>query len=142
LEAAVDLVGQLTSMVGSRSALERDQRLGNFVIELSRWLLAAPDRDMMLRYTLQSVMRLFDAEGAYAALFDPTGDLRVTTALGRANEYDGMLLPLDGSTTGRVVKSGEALITGNIREEPDIYMPPGVHAAALARATMIVPLQS
>ena len=147
LEAAVELIGQLTSMVGRRAGLEHDQRLGNFVIELSRWLLAAPDRDLMFRYTLQSVMKLFDAEGGYAALCEPSGGaagggVRVMTALGRASEYDGMLLPLDHSTTGRVVKTGEALITENVREDPDIYMPPGVHAVALARSTMIVPLQS
>ena len=147
LEAAVELIGQLTSMVGRRAGLEHDQRLGNFVIELSRWLLAAPDRDLMFRYTLQSVMKLFDAEGGYAALCEPSGGaagggVRVMTALGRASEYDGMLLPLDHSTTGRVVRTGEALITENVREDPDIYMPPGVHAVALARSTMIVPLQS
>jgi signal transduction histidine kinase len=143
LDVAVDLVGELTLMVGRRATLERDQRLGNFVIELSRWLLAAPERDLMLRYTLQSVMKLFDAEGAYAALREPTSDgLRVVTALGRTVEFDGMLLPLDHSTTGRVVRSGEAVTTGNIREEPDMYLPPGITAMALARAAMIVPLQS
>ncbi len=143
LDVAVDLVGELTLMVGRRAMLERDQRLGNFVIELSRWLLAAPERDLMLRYTLQSVMKLFDAEGAYAALLEPANDgARVVTALGRSVEFDGMLLPLDQSTTGRVVRSGEALITDNIREEPDIYMPAGVREGALARAAMIVPLQS
>lgn len=141
VDAAVDLVAQLTSIVGRRAGLERDQRLGNFVIELSRWLLAAPERDLMLRYTLQSVMKLFDAEGAYAALREPNG-LRVVTALGRSVEFDGMLLPLESSTTGRVVRSGEALITDNVREEPDVYMPAGVMAPALARAAMIVPLQS
>ncbi|HJQ65286.1 MAG TPA: ATP-binding protein [Gemmatimonadales bacterium] len=143
LDVAVDLVGELTLMVGRRATLERDQRLGSFVIELSRWLLAAPERDLMLRYTLQSVMKLFDAEGAYAALREPSGDgVRVVTALGRTVEFDGMLLPLDHSTTGRVVRSGEAMITDNIREEPDIYMPAGITAVALARAAMIVPLQS
>jgi hypothetical protein len=36
LEAALALTGQLAVMVGQRAALEHDQRLGNFVIELSR----------------------------------------------------------------------------------------------------------
>jgi len=130
-------------MVGQRTALEHDQRLGNFVIELSRWLLAAPERDLMLRYTLQSVMRLYDAEGAYAALLEPGDDhLRIVVALGRSAELDGMRIPLDQSTTGRVVKSGEALITDNVREEPDIYLPPSALSAAHARAALIVPLQS
>ncbi|MGH7537691.1 MAG: ATP-binding protein [Gemmatimonadales bacterium] len=144
LESALDAAAALASMVGRRATLERDQRLGNFVVELSRWLLAAPERDLMLRYTLQSMMKLFDAEGAYAALRGPSGDpLRVVVALGRSAEFDGMLLPLDQSTTGRVVRSGEALITGNIREEPDIYLPPtGLGTVSLARAALIAPLQS
>jgi signal transduction histidine kinase len=143
LDAALELAGGLAPMVGQRAALEHDQRLGSFSIELSRWLLAAPERDLMLRYTLQSVMQLFDAEGAYAALREPgTETLRVVVALGRAAELDGMLVPLERSTTGRVVRSGEALLTGNIREEPDIYLPPNALSAALARAAMIAPLQS
>jgi len=143
LEAALELTGQLAMMVGQRAALEHDQRLGSFVIELSRWLLAAPERDLMLRYTLQSVMRLYDAEGAYAALLEPgDGHLRIVVALGRSAELDGMRIPLDQSTTGRVVRSGEALITDNVREEPDIYLPPSALSAAHARAALIVPLQS
>jgi signal transduction histidine kinase len=143
LDAALELAGGLAPMVGQRALLVHDQRLGSFSIELSRWLLAAPERDLMLRYTLQSVMKLFDAEGAYAALREPDVDtLRVVVALGRAAELDGMLIPLEHSTTGRVVRSGEALITGNIREEPDIYLPPNALSAALARAAMIAPLQS
>jgi signal transduction histidine kinase len=143
VEAALDMAAEFAQMVGRRVALERDQRLGSFVIELSRWLLAAPDRDLMLRYTLQSLMQLYDAEGAYAALREPGADaVRVAVALGRSAEYDGMLLPLDQSTTGRVVSRGEPLITDNVREEPDIYIPPSALAVGLARSAMIVPLQS
>jgi two-component system NtrC family sensor kinase len=141
LESALDLAAQLATMVGQRTTLEHNQRLGNFVIELSRWLLAAPERDLMLRYTLQSVMKLYDAEGAYAALRDSPDNLKIVVALGRSSELDGMLVPLDHSTTGRVVKTGEALITNNIREEPDIYLPPSALSAALARAALIAPLQ-
>jgi signal transduction histidine kinase len=143
VESALEMAAELAQMVGRRVALERDQRLGNFVVELTRWLLAAPDRDLMLRYTLQSLMRLFDAEGAYAALREAgTDGVRVIVALGRSAEYDGMLLPLEQSTTGRVVSRGEPLITANVREEPDIYIPPQALAVALARAAMIAPLQS
>ena len=143
VEAALEMAVELSAMVGRRIALEHDQRLGTFVVELSRWLLAAPERDLMLRYTMQSVMKLFDAEGAYAALCEPVGETaRVVVALGRSAEYDGMLLPLDQSTTGRVVRSGEALLTDNVREEPDVYIPPQVVGLALARSAMIAPLQS
>jgi signal transduction histidine kinase len=143
VESALDITAELARMVGRRVVLERDQRLGNFVVELSRWLLAAPERDLMLRYTLQSLMTLFGAEGAYAALRETgTDDIRVVVALGRSAEYHGMLLPLEGSTTGRVISRSEPLITDNVREEPDIYIPPTALAAGLARSAMIVPLQA
>jgi len=61
LKAVVDVALQLAGMVGRRASLERERRLGTFLVELSRWLLAAPDRELLLRYTLQSLMSLVDA---------------------------------------------------------------------------------
>jgi signal transduction histidine kinase len=141
LDAAIDTAAQLALMVGRRTSLERDRRLGGFVVELSRWLLAAPERDLMLRYTLQSVMKLFDCGAAYAALHEPAaGGLRIVTALGLAADLQGSLLPLEQSTTGRVVRTGEALITDNIREEPDVYL--SADPTGFARAAMITPLHT
>jgi len=141
VETALEAAARLALLVGQRARLERDQQLGSFVVELSRWLLAAPERDLMLRYTLQSVMKLYEAEGAFAALRDPGGDTaRVVTALGSAAEMKDMVLPLQGSTTGRVVRQGEAVVTDNIREEPDVYL--AADPAGTARAAMIAPLHS
>src|SRR6185295_6737601 len=39
LKAALEMTAQLGSMVGRRMALERERRLGTFLVELSRWLL-------------------------------------------------------------------------------------------------------
>ena len=52
LEAAIEYASRLAVMVGRRPALERERRLGSFVIELARWLLAAPETHLLLRYTL------------------------------------------------------------------------------------------
>jgi len=140
-ESALEVAARLALLVGQRARLERDQQLGSFVVELSRWLLAAPERDLMLRYTLQSVMKLYDAEGAFAALREPGRDaVRIVTALGSAVEMKDMLLPLQGSTTGRVVRHGEAVATDNIREEPDVYL--AANPTGSARAAMIAPLHS
>ncbi len=141
-EAALEVAARLALLVGQRTRLERDQQLGNFILELSRWLLAAPERDLMLRYTLQSVMKLYEAEGAFAALHEPArpDGVRVVTALGSAVEMKDMLLPLQGSTTGRVVRQGEAVATDNIREEPDVYL--AANPTGTARAAMIAPLHS
>jgi signal transduction histidine kinase len=141
LKAVVDIASQLAVMVGRRANLERERRLGTFLVELSRWLLAAPDRELLLRYTLQSLTSLVDAHGAYVALRNPDGDsLRVAATVGRSAEMEGMVIPLEESATGRVVTSGESFMSENIVLEPDaqfVASPSGT-----ARAVMITPLRT
>ena len=138
LEAAIEFSSRLAVMVGRRAALERERRLGSFVVELARWLLAAPETQLLLRYTLQSLMELVEAQGAFVALKQPDGEnLRVSPALGEATPTEGLLLGLETSTTGRVVRTGEALITNDLRTETDtnavaLGMVAGVRAALIA----------
>jgi len=97
LQSSLEVASQLAIMVGRRAELERERRLGSFLIELSRWLLATPDRDLLLRYTMQSLMSLVGAEGSYVALREPHSDeLRVVIALGMAEDKKGMTLPPAG----------------------------------------------
>src|SRR5204863_945049 len=118
LEAAIEFCSRLAVMVGRRAALERERRLGSFVVELARWLLAAPETQLLLRYTLQSLMELVEAHGAFVALKQSDGDtLRISPALGEAAPVEGLVLGLDDSATGKVVRTGEALITPDIRTE-------------------------
>src|SRR5207244_1088126 len=58
LRSALEIATHLGVMVARRAGLERERRLGTFLVELSRWLLAAPERDLLLKYTLQSVVSL------------------------------------------------------------------------------------
>src|SRR5467141_4744700 len=67
LRSTIEVATHLAVMVARRCGLERERRLGTFLVELSRWLLAAPERELLLRYTLQSVTSLVDAQGAYVA---------------------------------------------------------------------------
>src|SRR5919197_5027830 len=128
-------------MVGRRAALERERRLGTFVVELARWLLAAPETHLLLRYTLQSLMELVEAQGAFVALKQPDGEnLRVSPALGEATPVEGLILGLHDSTTGRAVRTGEALITTDLRSETDVS--PMVHTLINGvRAALIAPLR-
>src|SRR5258706_5824890 len=120
LEAAIEFSSRLAVMVGRRAALERERRLSSFVVELARWLLAAPETHLLLRYTLQSLMQLVDAQGAFVALKQPDGEnLRLSPALGEASTLEGLIIGLDGSVTGRVVRTGEALMSADLRAEED-----------------------
>lgn len=142
LEAAIEFSSRLAVMVGSRVALERERRLGAFVVELARWLLAAPEKQLLLRYTLQSLMELVGAQGAFAALKQPDGEnLIISPALGEATAVEGLVLGLDTSATGRVVRTGEALLTPDLRGEEDAS-PIAKALATAVRAAVIAPLRT
>src|SRR5467141_940076 len=142
LEAAVEYASRLAVMVGRRAALERERRLGSFVVELARWLLAAPETQLLLRYTLQSLMELVEAQGAFVALKQPDGEnLRLSPALGEAASVEGLVMGLGTSATGRVVRTGEALITADLRVEADAS-PIANKLAEGVRAALIAPLRT
>src|SRR2546430_568849 len=120
LRSGIEIATHLAVMVARRASLERERRLGTFLVELSRWLLAAPERELLLRYTLQSVTSLVEAQGAYVALRNAGADaLRVAATVGQCAELDGLEIAIGASVTGRVVRTGEALLTDNILEEAE-----------------------
>ena len=141
LRSAIEIANHLAVMVARRSGLERERRLGTFLVELSRWLLAAPERELLLRYTLQSVTSLVEAQGAYVALraADPAM-LRVAATVGQCVEFDGAQIGIDTSATGRVVRTGEPFLTDSILSEPDAQR--SLSPSGNARAAMIAPLRT
>src|SRR5437868_1542323 len=141
LRSGLEIATHLAVMVARRASLERERRLGTFLVELSRWLLAAPERELLLRYTLQSVTSLVDAQGAYVALRNAGADvLRVAAAVGQCAELDGVEIAIGASVTGRVVRTGEALLTDNILDEAEAQR--ALSPSGTARAAMIAPLRT
>jgi signal transduction histidine kinase len=142
LESAIEFSSRLAVMVGRRATLERERRLGTFVVELARWLLAAPETELLLRYTLQSLMALVEAQGAFVALKQADGEhLRISPALGSAIAIEGLILGLESSATGRVVRTGEALMTDDLRAEKDAS-PIAKALADDVRSALLVPLRT
>src|SRR5256886_1436523 len=141
LRSALEIATPLAVMVARRVGLERERRLGTFLVELSRWLLAAPERELLLRYTLQSVTSLVDGQGAYVALRNAGADvLRVASTVGQCAELDGVEIAIGASVTGRVVRTGEALLTDNILDEAEAQR--ALSPSGTARAAMIAPLRT
>src|SRR3989440_1301248 len=141
LRSGLEIATHLAVMVARRANLERERRLGTFLVELSRWLLAAPERELLLRYTLQSVTSLVDAQGAYVALRHAGADvLRVAATVGQCAELDGLEIAIGASVTGRVVRTGEALLTDNILNEAEAQQ--ALSPSGTARAAMIAPLRT
>src|SRR5256884_2452494 len=141
LRSGIEIATHLAVMVARRASLERERRLGTFLVELSRWLLAAPERELLLRYTLQSVTSLVEAQGAYVALRNAGADvLRVAATVGQCAELDGVEIAIGASVTGRVVRTGEALLTDNILDEAEAQR--ALSPSGTARAAMIAPLRT
>src|SRR5881394_3113763 len=141
LRSGLEIATHLAVMVARRASLERERRLGTFLVELSRWLLAAPERELLLRYTLQSVTSLVDAQGAYVALRGVAPDtVRVASTVGQCVELEGAEIAIDASATGRVIRTGEPFLTDNILNEADAQR--GLSPSGLARAAMIAPLRT
>jgi PAS domain S-box-containing protein len=140
LRSGVEIATHLAVMVAHRVALERERRLGTFLVELSRWLLAAPERDLLLRYTLQSLMSLVDAQGAFVALRGQSADtLRVAATVGQCVEFAGVEVGVTDSVMGRVMRTGEALVTPNILAEPDAQL--ALNPSGNARGAILAPLK-
>src|SRR5881398_3004477 len=141
LRSGLEIATHLAVMVARRASLERERRLGTFLVELSRWLLAAPERELLLRYTLQSVTSLVDAQGAYVALRGVAPDtVRVASTVGQCVELEGAEIAIDASATGRVIGTGEPFLTDDILSETDAQR--ALSPSGMARAAMIAPLRT
>jgi len=87
------------------------------------------------------VVSLVEAQGAFVALRQRDSDmLRIAATVGQSAEMQGCELGLTTSTTGRVVRTGEPLLTDNILAEPDTQ--PSLNPAGTARGAMIAPLKT
>src|SRR5438552_7799592 len=53
LRSALEIATHLAVMVARRVGLERERRVGTFLVELSCLVLGVPARDLLLKYTLQ-----------------------------------------------------------------------------------------
>src|SRR2546429_6141449 len=141
LRSSIEVATHLAVMVARRSGLERERRLGTFLVELSRWLLAAPERELLLRSTLQSVPSLVDAQGAYVALRGVAPDtVRVASTVGQCVELEGGEIAIEASATGRVIGNGGPFLTDNILTEAEAQR--ALSPSGMARAAMIPPLRT
>src|SRR5438067_10488350 len=66
--------------------------------------------------------------------------LRVAATVGQCAEFDGLEIPIGASVTGKVVRTGEALLTDNILDEPEAQA--ALSPSGTARAAMIAPLRT
>lgn len=138
----VEVAASLAILVGRRAVLERERRLTSFLVELSRWMLAsATDPQTLLRYTLQSVMKLIGADGALTLVRPPGGaDLQMRGAVGSAMRLaDAMDAGITGACA-RTMEQGQPTLVNDPTVDPDLARSPAL--GDWLRAAMIVPLKA
>lgn len=118
---------------------ERERRQSDAMAEVARAAGESLRVTEVQRLILRHAMALLRASGACIAVRD--GDyLNIETATGACDVLAGLVLPVRGSLAGKVVESGEAVISNAVTTEPD------VHARTLQlvslRETVIVPLRT
>jgi len=95
--------------------------------------------DRVLPLILRHATALLRTDGAMIALL--RGDsLEITAGVGVGKPLVGSRLPLHGSMSGRAVRSASSIISGDVRDDPDDFVPNV--AMAQLRNAIIVPLLS
>ena len=96
--------------------LARMQRL----MEITRTLASTLDLDKLLRKIIEAANEVTGTEAASIMLIDPmTGELRFEAATNlRSSELKGIVIPLEGSIAGWIVRHSEPLVVPDTRQDP------------------------
>ena len=105
------------------------------LLEVSRQLNATLELDVLLQSLLEVAVQLADAEAAVILLLEATPGEPARLAVSRkAGENAGrIMLPLDNSLAGWIIRTGEPLVIENLPvesrqfSEVDHVIPPGTH---------------
>lgn len=93
------------------------------LLEISQQLTSTLDLATLLRKIISVAEELTDTEAASILLLDPkTGDLRfeITTNL-NPHETEEIIVPMEGSTAGWIVRHGEPRVIEDVRQEPSHF---------------------
>jgi signal transduction histidine kinase len=95
------------------------------VREATGAILAGAEPDAVLRLVARRARELVDADLATIVTPGPAGDaMRITIAEGaHATELEGMAVPLEGSLSGEVIRTGGPLLLDDASNDPRSYEP-------------------
>jgi Nif-specific regulatory protein len=111
------------------------------LIEVNRLLVGTLEPEALLKGILESVMRLFSAEGCSIALIDEAaGELLFTTILGRVS-LDELRLELGSGIAGWVAATGEPVISNDVSQDRRFYAGVDQQSGFKTRSILCVPLR-
>ena len=116
---------------------ERERRQSEALADVARAVNESLRLGEVLHLILRHAMALVRTEGAAVALREGTY-LNVVAAVGSAAPLAGMLLPIDGSIIGRVLRQAIPAIVNDASADPDSFKPT-IRLAHVTR-TVVVPL--
>jgi PAS domain S-box-containing protein len=140
--AVVEAAEAMVELVGRRMTLEHERRLGSFIVELSRWMLAsAADPGMLLRYTLESILQLVEGQGAMVVLNRASGaGLDVVSTAGCMSDGGEELLDLIRPAVGQVVEREAPFLTQDLGAAVEDGVPE--ESRSVFASAMFVPLRN
>jgi signal transduction histidine kinase len=112
------------------------------ILAVSQELASTVELKPLLAKIVATAAELTDCEGASILLLDErTGQLRFyTVASALSDQLAGMLVPIEGSIAGAVLRSGEPLIVPDVRKDERHYDEIGQRVGFETRSLLAVPL--
>ncbi len=118
---------------------QRQRRQTEALADVARAVSESLRIDRVLQLILRHATALSRTDGATIALL--RGDtLEVTAGVGAGESLIGIRLPLNGSMSGRAVRTASSIIAADVTRDPDAYGPKV--AVAHVKNVIIVPLLS
>ncbi|CAN5872221.1 hypothetical protein BH11GEM1_BH11GEM1_07220 [soil metagenome] len=117
----------------------RQRRQAEALADVVRAVGESLREDRVMPLILRHATALLRTDGATIALL--RGDsLEITAGVGVGSAMVGSRLPLDGSLTGRAVRSASSIIRDDVHDDPDTFLPNA--ATRQVRNAIVVPLLS
>lgn len=111
------------------------------LLEISRTLSSTLELQPLLRQVLEVATELTDTEGASILLLDSqTGELRFAAATGQVNIGDNMIVPLEGSIAGWIVRHGKPLNLEDVQADDRHYQGIDLATQSVTHSLLGVPL--
>lgn len=133
------------SQVSSPASLQNDLLAHyEYLIEISQQLNSTLDLNTLLRKIISAAEKLTDTEASSILLIDPkTGHLRFEiTSNFTPLETEAIIIPMDNSTAGWIVKHGEPRVIEDVTKEPSHYQGVDDKLAFETRNLLGVPMRA
>ncbi len=111
------------------------------LMEINQLLMSTVEPDDLLREILQTVIRLFSAEGCSFGLIDDAARQVVFFALTGESPMDEFRINLDQGIAGWVARTGEGVISNDVSQDPRFFSGVDARSGFRTRSALCAPLR-